>query len=1049
MSKFFIDRPIFASVVSIVIVLFGAISLFNLPIAQYPDLTPPTVSVRAQYPGASAQVIAETVAGPLEQKINGVENMIYMTSVSSNSGNSDTNIYFKVGTDPDKAMINVNNRVQSALSSLPEEVRRYGVNVDKRSTAILQVMMIYSTDGRYDSTFLGNYALVHIVDEIKRLPGIGDVSLMANNDYAICVHIKPDKIAKMGVTPAQIVAAIKSQNTQRAGGKAGQEPMDKRIAKSYSMTGQGRYQEVEEFQNIIIRAGADGAVLRLKDVADVELGAQSYDVQSRTREGSAVPIMLSLSPGANALATVALVEKKMVELTKNFPEGVATKVIYDTTGFVKNSIKEVVKTLLEAIFLVFLVIFLFLKDWRATLIPCLAVPVSIIGAFGGMMLFNFSINTLTLFGLVLAIGIVVDDAIIVIENVERITRTEGIPIRDATIKAMEQVTGPLIAIVFVLCSVFVPVAFMGGFAGVMYKQFAITIAVSVVISGIVALTLTPALCVILLQNFDKVEKIAFLEKFEVLFEKITQKYVNLVQFFLERVYLSFFLIFCIIGITLSLFNRTPSSLVPNEDQGVMIYAAMLDPAASSNRTASVMKFMDEQISKEPAILDSAIVFGYDMLGSSVKSSSGVSFIKLRPWAERTAPGASSTDLLRKVSKIGSQVPDGLIIPFAPPPIVGLSTTGGFEAYVQDKSGGDIHKLEDKVRKFMAEAMKRPEIGNITTTFSSSTPQFEIKVDNQKAISMGVSLDELFYAIQATFGNIYVNDFTKFGRSFKVLIQSKGEYREYPEQINFLYVKSMYGGMVPLSRFVKIIPKVGPDTFERFNVFSAAKLLGNPANGYTSGQAINALQEVADEVLGQEYGLSWIGSAYQEKDAGGASSVILLLGLIMVFLILAAQYEKWSLPLSVISAVPFAAFGAIIAVSLRNFSNDLYFQIALLTLIGLSAKNAILIVEFAVLLHKNGKSLKDAAIKAAKLRFRPIIMTSMAFILGCLPLAVSTGAGCASRHSIGTGIVGGMITVTVIAPLFIPLFYVLISRISEKLNKDGEDRGLGGQRDEVD
>lgn len=1042
MSRFFIDRPIFAAVISIIITLFGGIALINLPVTQYPDLTPPSVVVHAQYPGADAEVIAETVAAPLEQKINGVENMIYMTSVASNSGDSTTSVFFEVGTDPDKAMINVNNRVQMAVNSLPEEVRRYGVNVDKRSSAILQAMVIYSDTDKYDATYLGNYALVNIIDELKRIPGIGDASVLAGNDYAICVWIKPDKMAKLHVTAYEVAAAIKAQNSQRAAGKAGQNPLPFNIDRNYTIRGQGRYKDIEQFREIIIRANPDGTTLRLKDIADVELGAQSYDIVGSTKGCVGVPMMLFLSPGANALATVALVEQKMAELSKNFPEGIYTKVVHDTSGFVKNSIKEVVKTLFEAIFLVFIVIFVFLKDWRATLIPCLAVPVSIIGAFGGMMLFGFSINTLTLFGLVLAIGIVVDDAIVVIENVERITRSEGIPIRDATIKAMDEVTGPVIAIVLVLCSVFVPVAFMGGFTGVMYKQFAITIAVSVVISGFVALTLTPALCVILLDDLKHVKSFYILEKFDKWFSSLTEKYVSGVKFFLDKVGIAMTLIAAIFAITVVLFRATPGSLVPDEDQGVFLYAAIMDPASTLYRTDAVMKYVNNKLLDDPATLDSMVISGYDMLGGSVKSNSAISFVKLRDWKERIKPGMSSIDLVRKVFGIGAGIPDGMIVAFNPPPIVGLSTTGGFEGYIQDKTGSGSVLLSEKVKSFIAAATKRPEVASVTTTFTSATPQFNLKVDDQKAISMGVSLDDLYFTVQSTFGKAYINDFTKFGRSFKVLVQARGDYRVFPAQLNNMYVRSNSGKMVPLSSLVTLKPIVGPDTFERFNVFAAAKILGNPASGYTSGQAISALEEVAEDVLGQNYSLSWIGSAYQEKKASGSSFQVMLLGLIVVFLILAAQYERWSLPISVISAVPFAVFGAVIAVYLRKFSNDIYFQIALLTLIGLASKNAILIVEFAVLLRKEkGYSLLDAAVKAAKLRFRPIIMTSLAFVLGCVPLALSTGAGCASRHSIGTGIIGGMLGVTFIAPLFIPLFYVLISRISERFT-GGKKEVLG-------
>lgn len=1032
MSKFFIDRPIFASVISLIILLAGSICIFNLPIAQYPELTPPTVEVAAKYPGASAEVISDTVSAPLEQKINGVEDMIYMNSISSNNGDSVTRIFFKVGTDPDKAMINVNNRVQMAMSSIPEDVRRYGVTVDKKSSTILQMMVLYSTTNKYDATYLGNYALVNMIDEIKRIPGVGDAIVLGSNDYSICIWLLPDKMAKMKISPSQIAAAIKAQNSQRAAGKIGQEPSILKVDKSYTIIAHGRYSDPEQFKEIIIRTTPDGKVLRLKDVANVELGAQSYELNAMTKGDVAVPIMIALAPGANALSVASAVEKKVEELSKYYPEGIKSKITYETAGFVRNSIKEVVKTLFEAIFLVFLVIFLFLKDWRATLIPCLAVPVSIVGAFAGMMLLNFSINTLTLFGLVLAIGIVVDDAIVVIENVERIMRADNLHVREATIKAMEEVTGPVVAIVLVLCSVFLPVSFMGGLVGVMYKQFAITITISVVISGLVALTLTPALCVVLLGDLHDVKSNAFLDKFESFFTSLTAKYVSIVEFFLDKRSVAAIALIGMLSVTAILLKTTPKSMLPNEDQGVLFYCAMLDPATSLRRSNDVMNYLDKAISNDKSVSDILNIVGYNLLSSTQNNNSVSGFVKLKPWSERTTPDSNVGAVVRKVLGAGFGVLDGLVLAFSPPPIVGMSMTGGFEGYIQRNGDTNSKELEKKVKEFVALASKRPELKNVTTTFNANTPQFKMVVDELKASYLGVPIDELYFTIQSTFGKAYINDFTKYGRSFKVMMQSRGDFRAYPEQINTIYVKSSSGNMIPLSEFVELIPTVGPDLVERFNCFSAAKILGEPAAGYTSAEAIAAVEDVCSEILGDSYSLAWTGSAYQEKEASGSTSAILLLGLVVVFLILAAQYEKWSLPFSVIAAVPFAVFGAILAVYLRNFSNDLYFQIALLTLVGLSAKNAILIVEFAVLLRKKGNSLKDSALKAAKLRFRPIIMTSLAFILGCVPLAISSGAGCASRHSIGTGIIGGMLGVTAIAPFFIPLFYVVITSLSERL-----------------
>ena len=1032
-SRFFIDRPIFASVVSLVIVIAGLVSIFNLPVAQYPDLTPPSVYVMANYPGASAEVLSETVQAPLEQAINGVEDMIYMNSVASNDGSSSTAVFFKVGTDPQEAMVNVNNRVQMVLNTLPEDVRRQGVTVRKRSSSILQVIALYSEDPRYNSTYLGNYALLNIVDELKRLDGVGDVVIIGGNDYSMRVWLKPDKLAKLGISTSEVAAAISSQNLQRAAGGIGKRPVDLKVDRNYMIVAQGRYSTVEQFENIILRANSDGTALRLKDVADIELGAQSYDVIARNKNFEAVPILISLSPGANALATANRVTAKLNKMAEAFPKGIKYTITFETSRFVQNSINEVIKTLVEAFVLVFLVVLLFLKNLGATLIPCLAVPVSIIGAFAGMMVFGFSINTLTLFGLVLAIGIVVDDAIIVIENVERIMRTEKLAAREATIKAMDEVSGAIVAIVLVLCAVFIPVSFMGGLAGTMYKQFAITIAVSVTISGVCALTLTPALCAIFLDNessvADKMSNSNFFASFDRWFEWLTNKYTSTVKFFLKNAKTAFISMGVIFALTYALFMSTPSSLVPDEDQGVFMATVVLDPGASLDRTHKIVAKFSENILKDSTIEGSVYVAGYNMLSNSTATNAASMFFILKDWSER-GKDQTAQALVRKAFSIGAGIADGRAIAFCPPPIVGMSTTGGFEGYIQQTGNMDSKALEAKVNEIVAEAAKCPELSGVTSTFNSSTPQLNMEVDDLKALSMNVPINEIYNTVASTFGSYYVNDFSQYGRGFKVMMQAKGEYRAYPDQIKEIYVRSTSGSMIPLSSFVKLTPGVGPDILERFNVFPAAKIMGNPAPGYTSGQALAAVEKLAKRILGDGYQMAWAGSSYQEKEAGGSAGIALSLGLIIVFLILAALYERWTLPFAVIFAVPFGMFGAVVSVILRGLSNDIYFQIALITLVGLSAKNAILIVEFAVMLRKEGMSLVDAAIQAAHLRFRPIIMTSLAFILGCLPLAISSGAGHASRNSLGTGVVGGMIGATALAPLFIPLMYVLITMISE-------------------
>ncbi len=1035
-SRFFIDRPIFATVVSLIIILAGVVSINNLPIEQYPNLTPPTIAVRAQYPGSSAQTQLETIVATIEDKINGVDDMIYINSTSSsNSGDSNINVFFKVGTDPDMAMINVNNRVQQATVSLPEECKKYGVSVVKRSPSILRVLAFYCDNGRYSPVYVGNYVLLNVIDELKRIEGVGDAMAMTGNVYCMRIWLKPDKLAKLNLSSSEVIAAIQSQNAQRAAGAVGKQPMSIKVDRNYVISVEGRLTSDKQFEDIIIRAYPDGRVLKLKDIADIELGAQNYDMVAKTKDGfDATPVMISLAPGANALATAERIDKKLAELSKSFPDGIKTTICMDTTGFVKNSISEVERTLFEAILLVVLVIFIFLKRFRATIIPCLAVPVSIIGAFAGMLLLGFSINTLTLFGLVLAIGIVVDDAIVVIENVERIMRTENLPVREATIKAMDEVTGALIAIVLVLCAVFIPVSFMGGLAGTMYKQFAITIAVSVVISGICALTLTPALCVIFLNQKgeeNKFKKNAFFSWFDSAFQKLTDKYVNIVSFFTRHVKSSCLVIASIVGFTVLMFSITPGSLVPEEDQGTFMTTATMDPSCSLDKTVEAVSKITDVLAKDPNVRDCMYAAGYDMLSSTASTSAGIIFTMLKDWSLRKNDDQSVSALTKKVMGIGQKtIAGGSIFSFGLPAIIGMSTTGGVEGYVQQKGDVDVVALENKANDLIAALSKRPEILNARTTFSADYPQLKMEVDEVKALSMGVSIDDIYVAVSTTFNTFYVNDFSKAGRGFKVFVQAEDKYRAYSDQISEVYVKSKNGAMIPLSAFVKFVPIVGPVLMERFNMFTSAKILVTPASGYSSGQVIKVVEDIAHEVLGEGYDFAWTGSAYQEKDNSGSSYDALILGLIVVFLILAALYERWTLPFSVLLAVPFAMFGAITAIELRGLSNDIYFQVALITLVGLSAKNAILIVEFAVMFRKQGMELIESAITAAKLRFRPIVMTSLAFILGCVPLAISTGAGSASRHAIGTSVIGGMLGATILAPLFVPLFFVLVTKMSD-------------------
>lgn len=1025
MNRFFIDRPVFSAVISIVILLAGIMSMRVLPIAQYPLLTPPQIVVNATYPGASAETIAQTVAAPLEQEINGVPGMLYMQSSNSSSGQMSLTVTFSQDTSPSQATIDVNNRVQRATSSLPQDVTRLGVTVTERSTSILGVVALYSEDGRYDTTYIGNYALLNVVDDLKRIPGVGDASPFGELDYSMRIWLRPDKLARYGLTTSDVASAIQEQNAQFAAGRFGDEPNIGTVPFTYTATTQGRLITAEEFGNIILRSDANAATLRLKDVARVELGAASYAVDSKLNGRPVVPLGIYLQTGANALETIELVRQRLDELKEAFPEGMTYSIPYDTTKFIQVSVEEVIHTFIEAIILVVLVVFLFLQNIRATIIPVIAVPISIIGTFAGMYAFGFSINLLTLFGLVLAIGIVVDDAIVVLENVERIMTTEHLSPRDAAIKAMGEVTGPVIAIVLVLCAVFVPVSFMGGLAGGMYKQFAVTIAMSVTISGIVALTLTPALCALILKPGHREPALPF-RIFNRFFDRVTNGYVSGVGLIAKRFVMGLVLFAVLLAGTGLMFGIVPGSLVPDEDQGVILGVAILPPAASLDRTTAAMDQAGANLQKHPAVESVIAISGFDLLSGAQKTSAATTFVTLKDWSERTTPELDARNLPNVFMGMNAGIKDAMLLFFNPPPIQGLSTTGGFELYVQDRTGSGVASLSGTTAQLVEAAAKRPELTGVRTTFSANVPQYDLKLDREMAKALGVPISSVFATMQSTFGSLYVNDFTLFGRNYRVNLQSEAAFRQTPRDLKQVFVRSNSGSMVPLDALVRTERIVGPDQLERFNAFSAAKVMGNPAPGYTSGQAIAAIQEVARETLPASFQIAFTGSAFQELASSGAGSQAMLFGIIMVFLILAAQYEKWTLPLAVILAVPFAIFGALIAVWLRGLTNDVYFQIGMVTLIGLAAKNAILIVEFAVIKRNEGLSAFDAAIEAARLRFRPIVMTSLAFILGVVPLAISSGAGSASRHSIGTGVIGGMLVATFVATFFIPMFYRVIT-----------------------
>jgi multidrug efflux pump len=1038
-SRFFIDRPIFAAVLSIFIVIAGFTAMRTLPIAQYPEISPPVVTVQAVYPGASAAVLESTVAAPLENAINGVENMLYMSSTSAANGIVQIQVTFNIGADVDKAALNVNNRVKQAEPRLPQEVRRQGVTVEKGSSAFLQVLAFHSPDGRYDDLFTSNYVTLNVLDEIKRLPGTTNVQIFGAKDYAMRIWVRPDRMSQLKVSPGDIIRALNEQNAQFAAGKVGEPPTGGGQELVYTVTTKGRLSEPKEFEEIILRANPDGSRLRLKDVARVELAGKDYSFIGKYNGKPATLIGIFLQPNANALNVAKSVRARVDELKTRFPQGLTYNVAYDTTRFVEVSIREVEITLAEAMALVFLVIFVFLQNWRATLIPFAAVPVALSGTFAGLLILGYSINTLTLFGMVLSIGIVVDDAIVVLENVERIMREEGVGSREAAIKAMKEVTGPIIAIVLVLCAVFIPIAFLGGLTGELYRQFAVTISIAAVLSGFVAMTLTPALCVLLLKHEHRSEG-RLARAFNRWFSRTTDRYEDGVAWMIRRGGIGLMLFAGMVLITAVLWRSTPGSLVPDEDQGFYIAAVILPDGSSLERTDKVVSEVVRAVKSNPYNEDVVAFTGFDFLGGTFRENAATMFVTQKHWDQRPVPvGALVGEFYQKTGHIK----EGLALAFPPPPIFGLGTAGGFEFYIQNRGDGGPKKLAEVAQAFQARAAQDKKLAQVQTLWRANVPQLYVDVDREKAKALAVPLDEIFNTLAATLGSAYVNDFNKFGRTWQVLMSADPAFRKRPEDVGSVYVRSDKGEMIPLKALAKVEYSSGPGTLERFNNLPAVKLMGSGAPGVSSGQAIAEIEAVAKEVLPPEFSLDWSGASYQEKKASGTSALALVLGALMAFLILAAQYEKWSLPLSVMMALPFGTFGALSAVWIRGLTNDVYFQIGLVTLLGLAAKNAILIVEYALLKQQEGLSYSAAALEAARLRFRPILMTSLAFILGVSPLAFSTGAGAGARHSVGTGVMGGMLAATFLAIFFVPFFYKMIME-----RKLGEPRSSAELKEEA-
>lgn len=1016
LSQFCIRRPIFASVMSILIVIAGLLAGRVLPMGQYPDITPPVVFISTSYEGADAQTLAKTVAAPIEDQLSGVEGLLYYeTSIRSN-GNVRITCTFEVGTNPNDAMLEINNRVRSAERRLPESVRQNGVNVRKRSEETLMIVPFYSPNGTLKPIQLADYVNLNVVDAIKRVPGVGDADVFGNAQSAMRIWLNPKKMAQLGITAIDVRKAIEEQNNQYAAGKVGTSPTTDDQQLVYTIRTKGQLLTPEEFGNITVRSrGADG-IVRIHDIARVEVGNRSYEAYNQLNDVPSVTFAVYLQTGANAMQTAVDVKKRLQELSKNFPDDIAYVITDDNSRFVEAALNEVVQTLLEAGLLVLLVVYLFLQNWRATLIPMLAVPVSLIGTLAGLWALNFSLNTLTLFAMTLAIGIVVDDAIVVLENVERIMETEKLNAFQASQKAMKEVAGALVAIVLVLSTVFTPVAFLGGIAGELYRQFAVTIGVSVVLSGFVALTLTPALCAILLKHKNKPFKI--FQLFNDGFERFKLNYIKGVSFNLRHRWFTAAILVAVIVGCWQFLQIVPTSFVPREDQGILRVAIQLPEGATLNRTGVVVTDLSREIRKIPEVENVTALVANDTIANDTKSNAASLIVQLKPWDLRTR---SAETIRRQLQTLVNARTDAVGQAVNPAPIRGLGRAGGLDFYIQSRESDNPLELQQVAEDFRQRLVARPEIASGRSMIQADAPQLYLTVDEAKALAMGVAISDVYDTLGYFMGGKYVNDFTRIGKIFRVIIQADAPYRMTPESLGDLYVRSDTGKMVPLSTLAHVERTSGPESLKRENGFLAASMNVNGAQGYSTGDVIRAV-DTESQYLPSGYYVDWTGQAFHEKRIGSSSAAAFAFGLIIVFLILAAQFERWSLPIAVVMAVPYSVLGALVATYFRGFSNDIYFQIGLLVLIGLTAKNAILIVEFAAQKMEEGLEARQAALEAAKLRLRPIVMTSMAFILGVIPLATATGAGAAARQSMGTGVLGGMLAATFITTFFIPVFF---------------------------
>jgi len=1030
-THFFIVRPILSSVISILIVLGGLVAMLVAPISQFPELAPPQVSITARYPGATAEVIANTVAAPIEAQLNGVDNLLYFTSVNSSSGNLSMNVVFKPGSNPDINQVNVQNRVSQALPQLPQAVSQQGVTVDTKSSSLAMVISIFSPDGRYDATYIDNYANLYVLDELKRVPGANRASVFGKADIAMRVWLRPDRMAQLGISVQDVAAAIQSQNQTFGIGSIGAPPAPDSVEQTFVVTAKGLLTKPEEFEDIIVRTAKEGAaIVRVRDLGRVELAKLDYSIAARMNGKTATAIALYQQPGANAVATAAAVRARLEELKKSFPTGLDYSIALDTSLFTIESIDKVVHTFFEAVVLVVLVVFVFLQSLRATLIPILAVPVSIIGTFIGMHLFGFSINMLTMFGLILAIGLVVDDAIVVVENVETNMTKHGLGALEAAKRAMTEIAGALISIVLVLVAVFLPMAFLTGVTGTLYQQFAVTISISVVISGLMALTLSPALAAIIIKAHHG-EKKGFFRWFNNGFDRLNRGYVGGVARLIQGWPLALLAFGVVIVGIVVMFRILPSSFVPEEDQGYFFVVVETPDTSSRGSVDKFLKKIEAVLAADPAVSDVATINGYSLIDGTNRNNAGTFFVSLKPFDERKDASLSSFAALPRINRQLAGATEGFALAINPPSIPGLGTTSGFEFYLQNRGAGDAKTTGEALQAFLKAARAKPELAGLSTTFRGSTQQLFVDLDRSKAEVLDVAVGDAFQTMQAFFGSQIAGQFTQFSRIWWVVLQSDAEYRINPSDFDKVYVRSRGGKMVPLSALIQVRYVSAPKLLERFNGFPAVKITGVPADGYSSGQALAAMEAVARETLPSDFGFSWAGQALQEKSAGNTSTIAFVAGLIVVFLLLAAQFEKWTLPLAVVLTVPVAILGALLLTWALGLENDVFFQVGLVTLVGLSAKNAILICEVAIESVHAGKPVLEAALEAARSRLRAIVMTSLAFGLGVVPLVIASGPGANSLRSIGTGVLGGILASTLVAVFFAPFFFWMLESASQR------------------